>query len=198
MNNPLYLTTPAEMSSHSLVSPSSRSFLFSHKQLPLLTLFFTLTSALSLLVQPVTASGYQGRGSGSFCKSTPGSRLWPSDADWASLNASLAPLVVAPGGAAATAGGGRLLQPTPPGAVCHPGQPSYDAALCKAVVQPGWLDWHFHANNPVSSDWNQWNNDSCLPDPSYPCSGQGYPGFVVNASGAGDVQAAVKFGVFPR
>lgn len=40
--------------------------------------------------------------------------------------------------------------------------------------------------------WNQWINDTCLPDADYPCSGQGYPVYVVNAS------SAVGFGELPN
>lgn len=37
------------------------------------------------------------------------------------------------------------------------------------------------------------NNDSCLPDASAPCSGLGYPVYVVNASTADDIKLAVAF-----
>lgn len=90
------------------------------------------------------------------CKTTPDSPDWPSLSMWNNLNESVA---------------GRLLQPSPPGAVCHPGQPTYDADLCPAV-QAGWLTYDWHSRDPVSTDWNNWNNDTCLPDASYPCSGQ--------------------------
>jgi hypothetical protein len=42
--------------------------------------------------------------------------------------------------------------------------------------------------------WNQWTNDSCLPQESAPCSGDGYPTFVINATTARYVQQGVKFG----
>ena len=112
------------------------------------------------------------------CKAVPGTRGWPSSQDWARFNESLA---------------GRLLQPPPPGAVCHPGQASYNAAECPAV-QAAWSTYEFHQANPVSMDWNQWTNDSCLPEQSAPCSGQGYPVFVVNATEARHVQLGVQFG----
>lgn len=95
------------------------------------------------------------------CKTTPDSPDWPALSVWNSLNESV---------------GGRLLQPPPPGAVCHPGQPTYDAALCPAV-QAGFLSYDWHSENPVSTDWANWNNDTCLPDASYPCSGQSPPAF---------------------
>jgi hypothetical protein len=115
-----------------------------------------------------------------LCKATTGSPDWPSPWSWARLNESI---------------GGRLLQPTPPGAVCHPGQPTYNASACPAVTS-GWATYDFHQNDAVSSMWNQFNNDSCLPDPSDPCSGEGYPVFVINATTAGHVKCGVDFGKF--
>jgi FAD/FMN-containing dehydrogenase len=41
--------------------------------------------------------------------------------------------------------------------------------------------------------WNQYNNDSCLPFTGDPCSGDGYPLFVVNATTPEHVRLAVKF-----
>ncbi|KAL9070885.1 MAG: hypothetical protein Q9157_005661 [Trypethelium eluteriae] len=37
------------------------------------------------------------------------------------------------------------------------------------------------------------NNDSCIPDSSAPCTGLGYPVYVVNASSADDIKVAVDF-----
>ena len=112
------------------------------------------------------------------CKSTPGTASWPSVDSWNRLNVST---------------GGRLLRPTPPGAVCHPGQPTYNATKCPDV-QSGWKVYEFHQADPVSSMWNQFNNDTCLPNASYPCSGQGYPFFVINATMARHVKLGVDFG----
>lgn len=111
------------------------------------------------------------------CKATPDSPSWPSPASWAALNDSLS---------------GRLLKPSPPGAVCHPTQPTYNALQCPAV-QAGWLTTIFHTNNPVSSIINNWNNDTCLPVPTLPCSGEGYPVYVVNATCKEDVKKGVDF-----
>lgn len=127
----------------------------------------------------LTAHPLQPRHTGpSSCKAVPGTPDWPSPQDWARLNESLA---------------GRLLQPPPPGAVCHPGQATYDAAQC-AAVRTAWKTYEFHAADPVSVDWNQWANDTCLPQEGAPCSGQGYPLFVVNATEASHVQLGVQFG----
>lgn len=113
-----------------------------------------------------------------FCKAVPGTPDWPSPQDWARLNESLA---------------GALLQPPPPGAVCHPGQGAYNATECPRV-RAAWSTYEFHQADPVSVDWNNWANDSCLPQEGAPCSPGGYPVFVVNASTARHVQLGVAFG----
>jgi hypothetical protein len=111
------------------------------------------------------------------CKATPYSQTWPSQHEWASLNQSIS---------------GRLLRPPPPGAVCHPDQPTFNAATCP-TVQKEWLTSVYHTENPVSSLHNNWNNDTCLPYPADPCSGKGYPIYVVNATSAEDVKQGIDF-----
>ncbi|KAM7209625.1 FAD-binding domain containing protein [Naviculisporaceae sp. PSN 640] len=111
------------------------------------------------------------------CKAVPGSPDWPSPETWQLLNETT---------------GGRLFAPTPPGAACHPGQASYNAAECRRV-QLGWSTYEFHGEDPVSVDWNQWNNDTCLPVPGLPCSPKGYPAFVLNATTPEHVKAGVDF-----
>lgn len=110
------------------------------------------------------------------CKATPGSS-WPSSFSWTSLNHTVS---------------GRLLQPPPPGAVCHPKQATYSASNCPKV-QKEWLSIFYHQDNPISSAWNNFNNDACLPLAAAPCSSDGYPVYVVNATTPARVQAAVKF-----
>ena len=143
------------------------------------TLFVVTAFVLALVVPAVQGAATPGSPSSPSCKSVPGDASWPSAETWNALNESV---------------GGQLIQAAPPGAVCHPGQPAYDAALCPAV-QSGWSTYEFHSDDPVSSDVNVFNNDTCLPDPSYPCSGAGYPVFVVNVTEAAHVQAAVNFGL---
>jgi hypothetical protein len=113
------------------------------------------------------------------CKAVPGSGDWPSPDTWKALNESI---------------GGRLLQPTPLGAVCHPGHASYSAAQCP-VVQAAWFTEPLHSEDPVSAYWNNWTRDTCLPDPRAPCSSDGYPVYVVNATTAEHVKAGVDFGL---
>lgn len=114
------------------------------------------------------------------CKVVPGDTDWPTQGAWARFNESL---------------GGGLLQPAPAGAVCHPGQRTYDPDECPAVAA-NWALHDFHTDHPTSVDWNQFSNDSCLPDERYTCDGSGYPAFVVNATTAEHVQLAVDFGTF--
>jgi hypothetical protein len=113
----------------------------------------------------------------STCKAAVGSAFWPSVEAWARLNDTLS---------------GVLLKPPPPAAACHPYQTSYDSANC-AIIQADWTTWDFHVENPVSSTMNNWNNDTCLPIPEAPCSGEGYPVYVVNATTVEHVATAINF-----
>lgn len=111
------------------------------------------------------------------CKAIPGSPSWPGIFEWNRLNRTLH---------------GRLIAPSPPGAVCHPTRPEFNIFTCPAV-QVGWLTTAWHADNPVSSPENNWNNDTCLPIPMLPCTGEGYPVYVINATCALDVKRGVDF-----
>ncbi|KAE8440852.1 hypothetical protein EG329_006369 [Mollisiaceae sp. DMI_Dod_QoI] len=111
------------------------------------------------------------------CKAVPSSADWPSNVEWSRLNASIS---------------GRLIKTSPPGAVCHPTQPTFNVLACP-VVQAGWLTSAWHTDDPVSSIMNNWNNDTCLPIPTDPCSGEGYPIYVVNATCAEDVKRGLDF-----
>ncbi|PFH62848.1 hypothetical protein XA68_11629 [Ophiocordyceps unilateralis] len=111
------------------------------------------------------------------CKAFPGGRDWPSKESWHGFNRTL---------------GGRLLAPRPPGTVCHRDQPTYSPTQCPNV-QRLWTTFEFHAQNPVSVVWNQWTGFDCLPDATTPCSGKGYPPYVVDASNAKHVKLAVDF-----
>ena len=112
-----------------------------------------------------------------ICKPIPGDSNWPSRLEWRNLDFSLQ---------------GRLISPPPPGAVCHPTQATFNPIACP-VVAAQWQLNSFHISNPISNNLNNWNNDSCLPVPAYPCSGDGYPRYVINATSVKDVQEGVKF-----
>jgi hypothetical protein len=115
--------------------------------------------------------------------STQTCKTLPSDiprSTWDALNSTLS---------------GALLVPTPPGAVCHPSQPSYNSTLCPAI-QAGWnTDWSIFVDSPIQGAYTNWDNDSCWPFPAFglPCDSLGFPEYVVNASTAAQVQAAVNF-----
>jgi len=111
------------------------------------------------------------------CKTTPNELTLPSLSQWASLNQSLS---------------GRLLHPLPPASACHPSFPNFNNDTCAEIIDQ-WGNFTFHQNNPVSVAWNNMNNDSCLPDAWAPCTGLGYPAYVVNASSANDIKLAVNF-----
>ncbi|KAI1360344.1 hypothetical protein F5Y08DRAFT_52124 [Xylaria arbuscula] len=112
------------------------------------------------------------------CKAYPGTAAWPSQETWTKFNQSI---------------GGKLIKPgAPPGAVCHPGQPTYDADKC-TIVSAAWGTYDFHVADPVSNMWQQFNNDTCLVDPNTPCSNAGYPAYVVNATTALDVKLGLDF-----
>ena len=62
--------------------------------------------------------------------------------------------------------------------------------LCRATQ---WTNAITYADNPIGIIVPNWSNDSCLPPPHYPCSGKGFPIYVVNASCAAHVAAGIEF-----
>ncbi|KAJ2986193.1 hypothetical protein NUW58_g5144 [Xylaria curta] len=138
---------------------------------------FTYQSVLASLVALGHASAARSERDGA-CKAFPGTTTWPSQDNWAKFNQSL---------------GGKLIKPgPPPGAVCHPGEPTFNPDQC-AIVTAAWGTYDFHQNDPVSNMWQQFNNDTCLVGPNTPCSGAGYPAYVVNATTARDVKLGLDF-----
>jgi hypothetical protein len=108
-----------------------------------------------LLFAPIIASATSKK----ICKVTPQSALWPSAAEWQMLNSSVS---------------GNLLQPLPPASACDPTSLNFNNALC-AYVAEQYTNASFHAADPVSGDYPNWNNDSCLPDLGSHCSQVEYP-----------------------
>lgn len=131
---------------------------------------FLLTLCASALVQATPASPE--------CKAFPGTVSWPSSNDWSRLNKAV---------------DGQLFKPLLPGSVCHPEQPNYSADQCSNLFT-AWRTFEFHAQDPVSVMWDNWTNYSCVPLDGFPCSGAGYPSYVVNVTTAKHVKAAVDFG----
>lgn len=144
---------------------SHRKMLVHHlKLLPVLQSLFHLSS-LCYVVAHSTA-----------CKSTPSDESWPSIPEWNHLNESLS---------------GRLLHPLPPALACHYSVPGSNVSC--ADIKNSWDSFAFHRDDPVSTAWNNMNNDSCLPTADAPCSGLGHPVYVVNATTADDVKHAINF-----
>ncbi|RDA89010.1 hypothetical protein CP532_0668 [Ophiocordyceps camponoti-leonardi (nom. inval.)] len=112
------------------------------------------------------------------CKTFPGDEVWPSEAIWTTLNHTL---------------DGRLLTSSPPpGAACHVDQTYPNVRECQRLKED-WTRYQWHSEDPVSVMWDQFTNYSCLPDPSFPCSSQGYPPYVINASTSEHVKAGIDF-----
>src|ERR1700712_4641895 len=105
-----------------------------------------LTHLLKLLLLSISVLSFA-QASGEACKFTPDSPQWPSATDWAAFNQST---------------GGRLLRPHSPAAACHTNQPEYNSAECSRITS-SWSSSQWHSDNPLSNDWQNWNNYSCLP-----------------------------------
>ena len=103
-----------------------------------------------------------GAQSSTTCKPVFDSPDWPAATLWSRLNG----LVF-----------GRLIAPELPRAVCHADQPQYNNESC-ALLATQWYNTSFHAENPVSVDYN---DVTCLPDNEHPYSPAGYPRYVVQA-----------------
>ncbi|KAH6971021.1 hypothetical protein BKA56DRAFT_558365 [Ilyonectria sp. MPI-CAGE-AT-0026] len=128
----------------------------------------------AICAPPCAISGHLSHKS---CKASPGTPGWPSETQWNHLNQSL---------------GGRLLQPTPPAAVCHPDWPNYSPSAC-SDVKSNWSVYEYHCGNPVSVMWDQFTNDTCLPNEYFPCRAGGYPAYVVNATTPEHVKLGIDF-----
>jgi hypothetical protein len=103
-----------------------------------LKMFYSKYIIISTLIFQFLQLISAGNSKSPICKAALGSSDWPSLSQWTALNASVS---------------GRLLKPPPPGAVCHPDQPTYSAAECP-IVLTGWYTIPFHVENPISSAWD--------------------------------------------
>jgi hypothetical protein len=139
------------------------------------SLFYTFLIITSAAQQTFNADPGARPGS---CKWVPGEAGWPSDQDWALLKQQVK---------------GRLLKPIPPAAGCHRTEYGNVRQSC-AAISLGFKDSQWHAKNPVSNMWQNWNNYSCMPSANGgSCSTSGYPVYVVEAREVTDVKAAVDF-----
>lgn len=137
----------------------------------------TVRSLAVLWLAAGTASG-QNAPAAPACRAAPGSPDWPAPNIWAQLNETTA---------------GQLIKPVPAAMVCQASLPDFDAGQCYTTSWQ-WADEYFHSRDPVSVNWNNWSNDTCLPDPLFPCSGDGYPAYVINATTPDHVKAGIEFG----
>ncbi|KAI1493810.1 hypothetical protein F5X96DRAFT_686316 [Biscogniauxia mediterranea] len=112
------------------------------------------------------------------CKVFPGEDLWPSDQEWARLNASL---------------DGVLLKPKPAAAVCYEG-PDYNAAQCEFLVQNA-SSTRFWLDDPLTglAQWTQGSTCAATLSSQGNCTQGGFPEYVVNATDVKQIQAAVNF-----
>jgi hypothetical protein len=138
----------------------------------------SLAHLLALCLAPTAI--HAGHVPSNSCKAFPGTSKWPASSQWDRLNATVS---------------GRLIKPLAPGGVCHPGQPNYNEEECKKLPDE-WKTYDWHSRDPVSMMFANWANWTCLPDPEAPCSTNGYPAYVVNATTPEDVKAGVDFGEY--
>ncbi|KAF2964044.1 hypothetical protein GQX73_g9539 [Xylaria multiplex] len=151
----------------------------------------TRKSYLAGLVLPVLIASFLSSAvSAEICKCVPSDPCWPSSAVWNSFNTTIS---------------GRLIQSVPPAAVCYPSRPEYDQKSCGDILEKWTVDG-FYSSDPITINGQQWAGDSCNPIYSNGTSITGdanagkkgcsigmYPHYVVNATEASHVQAAVKF-----
>lgn len=119
------------------------------------------------------------------CKAVPASPHWPAQSAWQALNSTLK---------------GALLAPLPPAIVCDQSRAqTYDATACAELGSLAeWFNSTFHAANPVSVDWPNWQDDGCLPQiveaqKGPACNLKPFPHYVVDATSGAQVAAALKF-----
>ncbi|KAH8899141.1 hypothetical protein GQ53DRAFT_878520 [Thozetella sp. PMI_491] len=112
------------------------------------------------------------------CRAFPGTADWPAEDEWQGLNTTL---------------GGALLKPIPVSSVCYTG-PHYNAATCNYLLRVAGRT-HFYLDDPLTSltPWTQGETCMASLNPVGNCTQGGFPVYVVNATTAKHVQAAVNF-----
>ncbi|RYC61326.1 hypothetical protein CHU98_g4903 [Xylaria longipes] len=112
------------------------------------------------------------------CKTFPGDANWPSESEWARLNASI---------------DGVLLNPKPAASPCYPG-PDHDEDRCQFLVN-GASSTRFWLDEPLTelTQWTQGSSCVATLAPVGNCTRGGFPEYVVNATTAKHVQFAVNF-----
>ncbi|KAL6862000.1 FAD-binding domain-containing protein [Trichoderma novae-zelandiae] len=122
-----------------------------------------------------------GRSRPANCRLLPGDAAWPKASDWARLNKTLK---------------GQLIKSVPMASACHDAPfDNYDAQFC-AEIQAGWNETKmFHIDQPAEFLSMYFENYTCDPftPRSTPCTLGNYASYVINVTGAGDVQAGISF-----
>jgi hypothetical protein len=117
------------------------------------------------------------------CKVTPRDASWPSDSDWASLNATI---------------DGSLLRTVPAASACWAGSPFGSHVSCDTATEK-WTNGTWHSQQPESIDYQIYANNTCLPKdaPGYlaerGCSIDAFPQYIVNATEEGHVAYAMQW-----
>ncbi|KAI9154942.1 FAD-linked oxidoreductase ZEB1 [Paramyrothecium foliicola] len=120
----------------------------------------------------------------------PGQDCWPSTEQWNKFNQTIS---------------GRLVQTTPPGAVCYPERDEYNETACEALLDE-WGSLSYHSSHPSIPQGLLPAKDSCNPihpngtsvtgDPmagERGCSLGSLPPYVVNATEPVHVSKAFRF-----
>ncbi|KAK8030290.1 hypothetical protein PG990_000024 [Apiospora arundinis] len=114
------------------------------------------------------------------CKCSPEHGCWPSTAEWAALNTTVA---------------GSLVADTPPGFDGPLGSvPTYDASQCnEALAQFANETWQIE--QPAAALWTYFTNDTCRPtsNPSGSCTLGFYGIYVLMAKSQSHVKAGIDF-----
>lgn len=140
----------------------------------------TLATAASLL--SLAAASYA-----TTCRCGPYDACWPSNSDWAALNATV---------------GGRLIATIPMGSPCHDTTVlpfhnitnGYNATACQ-VVRDGWRIPEYMQNFPSSIMAPYYDHRSCNPfdPPSTLCQIGNYVRLAINVTEKADIVAALRF-----
>ena len=176
-NSPLIPSSPSE----AIPTCSSAIHFLRSLKMSRLAASLSLTFTFLSLISATTQIALPGSESYKQCKPHPHGQGWPKTAQWSSLNHTV---------------GGRLLAPLPPAVVCDHDRPQYNEESCNLLAST-WFQSNFHASDPISVDWPNWQGDGCLPsifgNASIKCDTKPFPAYVVAAEKKEDVAAAVKF-----
>ena len=140
-----------------------------------------LPSELKSLFLPGSHFGRRDTISQSRCKVYPEDPDWPKPDAWAALNKLTSDRLIA--------------DPTPLAAVCYPGQ-HFNATKCAEYGTAAWQRSYVHMVDPIEMMSPVAQGMTCSPPSLYDthgCTRGGYPKYVVNATEAKHVQAAVNF-----